>query len=113
MPRFHKLGVYHLAQTVLKDCVELTSGRSGVGDLSNQIRRAAVSVVSNICEGCGTGSEKAFVRYLVLARASANELQGQLEILTTLGQVAEDHPVHDRCDHVGRCLTALIRRNSG
>ena len=113
MPRFHKLSVYHLAKQVLRDCVDLTSDRSGVGDLSNQIRRAAVSVVSNICEGCGTGSEKAFVRYLVLARASANELQGQLEILATLGQVADDHPVHDRCDHVGRCLTALIRRCSG
>ena len=113
MPRFHNLSVYHLAQAVLKDCVELTSGRAGVGDLSNQIRRAAVSVVSNICEGCGTGSEKAFVRYLVLARASANELQGQLEILATLGQVADDHPMHDCCDHLGRCLTALIRRCSG
>ena len=113
MPRFHNLSVYHLAKQVLRDCVELTSGRSGVGDLSNQIRRAAVSVVSNICEGCGTGPGKAFVRYLILARASANELQGQLEILATLGQVADDHPVHDRCDHVGRCLTTLIRRLSG
>ena len=38
---------------------------------------------------------------------------GQLEILTDLGSIDADHPVHDRCDHIGRALTNLIRHLGG
>ena len=46
--------------------------------LRDQIRRAAISVMSNIAEGFGTGSDAEFVRFLGYARRSVSETQSQL-----------------------------------
>ena len=113
MARFHSLLVYTLARDVLRDIVPITERMRGFGDLAHQMRRAAISVVSNICEGACSGSDRQFARYLAIARASTNELQGQLVIVTDLGELADDHPVHDRCDHLGRALTKLLRSLTG
>ena len=51
MTYYRKLRIYHLARQVLRDIVPITESAKGFGDLHSQIRRAAVSVVSNICEG--------------------------------------------------------------
>jgi len=53
--------------------------------LSGQMRRAAVSVASNIAEGAARGSRKDFVRFLNIAAGSASELDTQLEILWRVG----------------------------
>jgi len=113
MARFHNLHVYDLARSILRDCATITDGMQGFGDLSNQMRRAAISAVSNIAEGACSRHDKQFIRFLDLARGSANELQAQLGIASDLGLVDPDHAVHDRCDHLGRSLTKLIRSLSG
>ncbi len=113
MARFHSLIVYTLARENLRDIARITERMHGFGDLVNQMRRAAISVVSNICEGASAGSDRQFARYLTIARASTNELQGQLGIVADLGELAHDHPIHDRCDHLGRALTKLLRSLTG
>jgi four helix bundle protein len=113
MARFHSLRVYQLARAVLRDCIPLTANMPGYSDLANQMRRAAVSVISNIGEGAATGTQRHFVHYLTLARASANELQAQLDIACDLGFLDPAHPVLDRCDHLGRSLTRFILVRSG
>lgn len=52
--------------------------------LSQQIRRAAVSIPSNIAEGCGRESEKEFKRFLEVSLSSAFELETQLIIADNL-----------------------------
>jgi four helix bundle protein len=53
--------------------------------LTSQMRRAAISVASNIAEGQGRGSKKDFAKFLCMARGSLLELQTQLEIAEELG----------------------------
>ena len=53
--------------------------------LSSQLRRAAVSVPSNIAEGKGRSSDKELLQFLSRARGSIYELQTQLEIAECLG----------------------------
>jgi four helix bundle protein len=83
------------------------------GDLGSQIRRAVISIASNLCEGAGRGSDREFARYCRMARGSANEVQGQLLILADLGVITEEHPSIALSDRIGRRLTCLIRRLEG
>lgn len=53
--------------------------------LTSQLRRAAVSVPSNIVEGCAKSSETDYLRYLDIAYASSCELQYQLSLAHRLG----------------------------
>ena len=53
--------------------------------LTSQIRRAAVSVPSNLAEGAGRASKKEFVQFVHVARGSLNELETQLLLAQELG----------------------------
>src|SRR5690242_20392106 len=53
--------------------------------LTAQMRRAAVSIPSNIAEGCGRRSNRELIAYLYNASGSASELASQLRIATDLG----------------------------
>ena len=80
--------------------------------LASQMRRAAVSVPSNIAEGKGHRSDPEFVRFLLHARGSLLELQTQLLIARRLQYLSEEK-ADELCrsgDGVGRGLNALINR---
>jgi four helix bundle protein len=82
--------------------------------LSQQIRRAAVSVPSNIAEGKGHRSDKEFVHFLLHARDSLLELQTQLLIageLEYLSKAAENRML-GMAENVGRALSGLINSMS-
>ena len=55
-----------------------------------QMRRAAVSIGSNIAEGCGRGGDREFVHFLHVALGSASELEFQLRLATELGLLSDD-----------------------
>lgn len=58
--------------------------------LSSQMRRAAVSILSNISEGASRSSQKERRRFYEISRSSLVELDTQIEILLTLGLMTQD-----------------------
>ncbi len=77
--------------------------------LSQQMRRAAVSVPSNIAEGCGRHSRVDYVRFLKTARGSMYELQTQFSIAADLGFLPANHAIHAQAAEAERVLNGLIR----
>ena len=59
-------------------------------DFKSQIRRAAISVMSNIAEGFGRNSDKAFSNFLNIAHGSVAEVQSQLYIALDLNYMGKD-----------------------
>lgn len=80
MARFSNLRVYAQAREVLHKVIEITEDFQGFASLKDQIRRAGISIVSNICEGSEHGADREFRRFLTIAKASAGELMGQIII---------------------------------
>ena len=78
--------------------------------LREQIDQAAVSVASNIAEGFGRQSDRAFKAHLHVARGSNNELATQLRVALERGYVSgQQYDEADAlCEEVGRMLTGLI-----
>ena len=99
-----QLRVFQLARQNLREIAALDPR---FGDLGNQVRRAAISVVSNICECCGCSTDRERKRFLGIARASNKELQGQLLILSDLGTITAEHRLHEQVDRVGAMLYKL------
>jgi four helix bundle protein len=78
--------------------------------LTNQLRRAAVSVPSNIAEGKGRRSRKEYLQFLFKARGSLFEVETQLEISNNLGYIAADQfvAIKEQSGSVARVLSGLI-----
>ncbi|HEV7485190.1 MAG TPA: four helix bundle protein [Thermoanaerobaculia bacterium] len=79
--------------------------------LTSQLRRAAVSVPSNIAEGRGRASKRDFCRFAVQARGSLYELQTQISIADALHYATSDDLVRltKHSEAVVRLLNGLIR----
>jgi four helix bundle protein len=92
------LSVYSLTQTFPKE---------EMFGLAAQLRRAAVSVPSNIAEGGAREGKREFAQFLNIARGSLSELETQLLIATDLGYIKADNAVFELVDHVSRLITGL------
>ena len=80
--------------------------------LTNQIRRSAVSVPSNIAEGKGRSSDREFALFLSHARGSLLELETQLLIAARLGYIKQEHSefLAGRTEQLSKTLNALLTR---
>lgn len=79
--------------------------------LSSQMRRAAVSVASNVAEGYGRSSTGEYLQFLGHARGSNSELETQLVIAKALsfGRESEIERTQKICDECGRLIGAIMR----
>ena len=80
--------------------------------LSDQIRRSAVSIPSNIAEGQERNSTKEFIQFLSIAKGSKAELQTQLHICVEIGYL-EDADIAEAIntsEEISRMIGALIKK---
>ncbi len=82
--------------------------------LTNQMRRSAVSIGSNIAEGFGRNSAKDKGQFYAIAKGSAFELESQLYIAKDLGYISEGEAreLEEKLTEVGRMLSGLIKSAS-
>jgi four helix bundle protein len=80
--------------------------------LTNQIRRASISIPSNIAEGCGRDSDPELARFAQIAMGSASEVEYQLLLAHDLGyiQASEFSELEKDLNEVKRMLNAFIRK---
>lgn len=80
--------------------------------LVSQMRRASVSVASNIAEGYGRGTRGEYKQFLAIARGSNLELQTQIVIARQLeyGKLAQLDEAESLCDEVNKMLYSLVRK---
>ena len=78
--------------------------------LAAQMRRAAVSVPSNIVEGCARGSQADYLRFLYIAFGSLRELHYQLELSKRLGFLSVENflPIEPKVIEAEKVLNGLI-----
>jgi four helix bundle protein len=83
--------------------------------LSSQMRRAAVSIPSNIAEGQARNSTKEFINFLSIAKGSTAELETQFLLCVRLNYLEQSqiNSILDSCEEVGKMLSTLIVRLSG
>lgn len=91
-PAYKQLDVWKLGIGLVKKAYLLTQQfpKQEVYGLTSQLRRAAVSIPSNIAEGCARKNQKEFQQYLFVALGSLAELETQLVISSELGYVEYD-----------------------
>ena len=80
--------------------------------LSDQMRRAAVSIPSNIAEGQSRNSTKEFANFLSIAKGSNAELQTQCMICVYLSYMTQEQaqPILDLSEEVSKMLSSLIQK---
>lgn len=75
--------------------------------LTSQMRRAAVSIPSNLAEGAARNGVKEFSQFLGVAKGSLSELETQLLIASELGYLAREDNVFEKLEEVPRLIAGL------
>ncbi|MBI4682815.1 MAG: four helix bundle protein [Nitrospirae bacterium] len=89
---FEDLEVWKLSRQLTRELYEITSNEFFSKDygLLNQIRRASVSIMSNIAEGFERGGNKEFIQMLYIAKGSCGEVRSQLYIALDQNYITSD-----------------------
>ncbi len=77
--------------------------------LADQLRRAAVSIFSNIAEGCGRGTNKDFAHFLEMSRGSLQETESQFDFAVELGFCDDSDEVRQDITECGKLINGLIK----
>ncbi len=109
--KHHELVAWQEAIVLVKSVYELTAEFPDHERfaLSNQMRRAAVSVPSNIAEGAGRKGAREFSRFLLMARGSLAELETQVIISRSLGYIESTKEIETRIDKLFALLARLLK----
>ena len=119
MQDFTKLKVWQKSHTFTVNLYKITNSfpveeRYG---LTNQLRRAAISIESNLAEGCGRNGDKEFSRFVDIAQGSAYEVRCQIFVARDLKYISTEkfNMLDEKITEISRMLNSLnqnLRANS-
>ncbi len=112
--RFEDIKSCQEARVLAGEIYEITNGGDFARDygLRDQIRRATVSILSNIAEGFEKDTPREFCRYLRIAKGSAGEVRAQLYVALDVGFLTETqfNLLYNRVSTISRLLHGLVRQ---
>jgi len=79
--------------------------------LKDQIRRASISILSNIAEGFERGGDKEFLQFLAVAKGSCGEVRAQLYVAVDQGYLSQAlfEKASDKTHEIGRLISGLMK----
>ncbi len=110
---FEELEVWQTSRSLVNAIYTLTKQTAFSKDfaLRDQIRRAAISVMSNIAEGFDRRSDKEFIQFLSIAKASSAEVRSQLYVALDQTYINEEtfSTTKSQLDSIAKQLSGFIR----
>ena len=111
---FRDLDVWKLGMEIVVDVYNITKGfpKEETYALASQMRRAAVSIPSNIAEGFNRYHNKEYRQFLYIALGSCAELETQIEVAFELRYIEQStkDKIIEKADHDSRMLRNLIKK---
>ena len=115
--RFEDIKAWQKARELVRDIYGITSKGSFAKDysLKDQIRRASVSVMSNIAEGFSRQTDKEFIQFLHVAKGSASEVQSQLYVALDLKYISQAtfKELYELSEETIRLVSGFVRYLKG
>jgi four helix bundle protein len=114
MNDYKQLEAWKQSRALVKSIYETTSSfpQNEIYGLVSQIRRASVSILSNIAEGIGRDTSKETVHFLYMSRGSAYEVESQLFVCFDLNFIKENalNELLELINSIKRLVNGLIKR---
>jgi four helix bundle protein len=111
--KFEELESWKMARKLTNTVYEATGTGSFKLDfgLKDQIRRASISILSNIAEGFERGGDKEFLQFLAMAKGSCGEVRAQLYIAVDQGYLSQSlfEKLSNIADEIGRLISGLMK----
>jgi len=89
MSKFEELRIWKDARFLVSDIYKIMKNNKDYG-FKDQIQRAAVSIMNNIAEGSDAGSDKQFIRFLQIAKASSSEVRSMFYLSEDLQYIEKE-----------------------
>ena len=110
--RFEDIQAWQKARELNKKIYDITRNSHISKDffLRDQIRRASVSIMSNVAEGYGRKSKKEFANFLNMAHGSAAEVQSHFYIALDLGYISQQEfdELYEKTDEVSKMIQSFM-----
>ena len=110
--KFEDIRAWQSAREVVNRIYEISQGERFKKDFSlcDQIKRASISIMSNVAEGFSRQSRKEFIQFLFIAKGSAAEVQSQLYIALDQGYISEKEfkEIYDKAEETAKLLSKFI-----
>ncbi|HBI17184.1 MAG: S23 ribosomal protein [Candidatus Moranbacteria bacterium GW2011_GWF2_34_56] len=110
--KFEELNIWKLSLTITKNIYDLTARGNFSKDygLRDQIRRAVVSISSNIVEGFEKNNNNEFVRFLKIAKGSSGEVRNQLYIALAINYINQEefNNINNKLEDVANQIGGFI-----